>query len=248
MTGVRAPSGSTASTRHCRRSGFSSSLDLYWLGYRNNAAHFDGRSGPEDRDSFGARIFGGSNGWYWNVEAVYQSGRFLGSRISAWTMGSEAGHRFARVPLTPDAMLRINIVSGDRRQGDGRVGTFNALFPRGKYFGELSPIGPYNIVSVNPHVALNLGRKLSAGLAVMAYWRFSTADGVYDVPGNLIRAPGEATARFIGKQAEATLAWQATPELELSSSFSAFAPGGFIRQTGPARTITMLGLEANFRF
>ena len=82
----------------------------------------------------------------------------------------------------------------------------------------------------------------------MAYWRYTRADGVYGIPGNLIRAPGTANARFIGKEAEATLAWQATPELELSTSFSAFAPGAFIRQTGPAKTITMLGLESNFRF
>ncbi|TYC91403.1 hypothetical protein, partial [Novosphingobium sp. BW1] len=36
--------------------------------------------------------------------------------------------------------------------------------------------------------------------------------------------------------------------LELSGSLSLFAPGAFIHQTGPSRTITMSGLEANFRF
>jgi hypothetical protein len=82
----------------------------------------------------------------------------------------------------------------------------------------------------------------------MAYWRYSSADGVYDVPGTLIRAPGDSRARFVGKEAEATLAWQATPELELSASFSLFAPGAFIKETGPGRTIRLLGLEANFRF
>ena len=46
---------------------------------------------------------------------------------------------------------------------------------------------------------------------------------------------------------EASLSWQATPEFELSTSLSAFAPGAFIRETGSARTIGMLGLEANFR-
>lgn len=223
-------------------------LDLYWLDYRNDAAQFGGRSGEEHRDSYGGRVFGTSAGWHWNVEGVLQRGRFAGDRIAAWTLGSEVGHRFAHAPLAPDAAVRFNIVSGDRRPGDGRLGTFNALFPKGKYFGELSPIGPSNIVNVNPHVVLQLGRTLSATVAGMAYWRYARADGVYDVPGNLVRAPGAASARFIGKQAETTLAWQATPELELSASLSAFAPGGFIRQTGPARTITMTGLEANFRF
>lgn len=228
--------------------GMSSSLDLYYLGYRNTDATFDGRTGHELRHSVGARVFGASAGWHWNIEGVEQFGRFAGSPIAAWTFGSEIGRHFTGAPLSPDATLRVNVVSGDRRSRDGRLGTFNALFPKGKYFGELSPVGPYNIININPRIAASLGRGLSASLAGMLYWRYSRGDGVYDVPGNLVRAPGSATARFIGKEAEATIAWQATPELELSTSLSAFAPGGFIRQTGLAKTITMLGLESNLRF
>jgi hypothetical protein len=223
-------------------------LDLYYLGYRNTAASFGGRTGRELRHSIGARSFGNAGDWHWNVEGIAQFGQFAGSRIAAWTLGSEVGHRFPQAPFAPDAVLRVNVVSGDRHRGDDRINTFNALFPKGKYFGELSPVGPTNIVSVNPRVGMTLGGGVSASLAGMAYWRQSKADGVYDIPGNLIRAPGDATARFIGKEAEATIAWQATPELEVSTSLSAFVPGGFIRQTGSGKTIGMLGLEANFRF
>jgi hypothetical protein len=222
-------------------------LDLYYLGYRNSAAHFDSRTGPEVRHSIGARSFGRAGDWHWNVEGVAQFGHFAGSPIAAWTLATEVERRFPTAALAPDAVLRGNIGSGDRRSGDNRLGTFNALFPKGKYFGELSPIGPYNIISLNPHVGLSLWKDVSASVAGMAYWRYSRGDGVYDVPGNLLRAPGAARARFIGKQAEGTLAWQATRELELSTSLSAFAPGGFIRQTGTARTIVLLGLEASFR-
>ncbi|KQM13410.1 hypothetical protein ASE49_13180 [Novosphingobium sp. Leaf2] len=228
--------------------GAGSGLDLYYLDYRNTAATFGGLTGREVRRSVGARVFGHAANWHWNVEGIVQFGRFAGQRIGAWTLGTEIGRAFPKAPLAPDAVLRINVVSGDTRPGDGRLGTFNALFPKGKYFGELSPVGPTNIINVNPRVAMALSPKVSASLAGMAYWRYARSDGVYDIPGNLIRAPGTATARFIGKEAEATLAWQTMPELELSTSFSVFAPGGFIRQTGPAKTITMLGFESNFRF
>ena len=228
--------------------GANSSLDLYYLGYRNSAATFGDRTGSELRHSVGARLFGKASDWHWNVEGVMQFGHFAGQKIGAWTLGTEVGRSFPVVPLAPDAVLRVNIISGDKRRADRQLGTFNALFPKGKYFGELSPVGPTNIISANPRVAIALGAGLSASFAGMAYWRYSRADGVYDIPGNLIRAPGTANARFIGKEAEATLAWQATPELELSTSLSAFAPGAFIRQTGPAKTITMLGFESNFRF
>lgn len=223
-------------------------LDFYLLSYRNSDAVFASVAGRELRHSLGVRAYGDTGIWHWNLEGVAQFGRFAGGTIHAWTIATELGRRFPGALFSPDAVLRFNMVSGDRHAGDGRLDTFNALFPKGKYFGELSPIGPANIVSVNPRMAFALGGRVSASLAGMAYWRQSRGDGIYDVPGHLIRAPGSSRARFIGKQAEATLAWQATPELELSTSLSAFAPGTFVRQTGTAHTIGLLGLEANFRF
>ncbi|QGP81122.1 alginate export family protein [Sphingobium sp. CAP-1] len=223
-------------------------LDVYYLGYRNRAARFGGVQGREVRHSVGLRSHGIRGDWHWNVEGVAQFGHYEGQRIAAWTVGTEVGRTLPALPLSPDATLRLNIVSGDRHRDDGTLGTFNALFPKGKYFGELSPVGPTNIISLNPRISAPLGNGFSTSIAAMAYWRYARSDGIYDIPGNLVRAAGTSRARFIGKEAEATLSWQATAELELSTSLSLFAPGAFIRQTGPARTIAMTGFEANFRF
>jgi hypothetical protein len=230
-----------------RTTGFGG-FDLYYLGYRNRAARFDQGQGRELRHSLGARSFGKVDAWHWNVEGIYQFGRFADAPIRAWSVATELGHAFAAAPLKPDLTLRFNVVSGDRHAGSRRLQTFNALFPKGKYFGELSPVGPYNIVNAQSGVVLDVGHDVGLGLTTMAYWRQSRGDGIYDIPGHLLRAANGTNARFIGKQAEASLSWQATPELELSGSLSAFAPGGFIRATGPAKTIHMLGLESNFRF
>lgn len=223
-------------------------LDLYYLGYRNDRAEWGAGTGKETRHSLGARWHGSRDDWHWNVEGVYQFGHFANQTISAWTLGTELGRAFPDVPLQPDLTLRFNVVSGDRDTSDNHLGTFNALFPKGKYFGELSPVGPYNLINVHPALGLQLAPTVSAGVAAAAFWRYSRGDGVYDIPGNLIRPAAGSRARFIGAEVEATLAWQATAELELSASLSAFRPGAFIRETGPAETIHMLGLESNFRF
>ena len=223
-------------------------LDAYWLDYRNDRAVFASGAGAERRTSIGLRGFGTRGDWHWNIEGIVQRGRFATQRIRAWSVGSEVGYAFSATRLKPTLTMRLNIVSGDRKAGDATLGTFNALFPKGKYFGELSPVGPYNIVNANPGVALDLGGGVSAGLMAEAYWRYARGDGVYDVPGTLIRAPGTSRARAVGKQIEALIGWQATPELALSASLSAFDAGAFLRETGPARTIVMIGLEANYRF
>ncbi|VWX53574.1 alginate export family protein [Novosphingobium sp. 9U] len=222
-------------------------LDVYYLGYRNRAASFGGITGREERHSLGLRSHSAAGDWRWNVEGVFQFGRFADQDIRAWTLGSEVSRSFPQAPLKPRATLRFNVISGDRHAGGHTLGTFNALFPKGKYFGELSPIGPTNIINLHPSVILALRDNLSLGVTGMAYWLYTKGDGIYDIPGNLIRGPGGAQSRFIGKEVEASLSWQALPELELSTSLSAFDAGAYLRETGPARTITMVGLEANFR-
>ena len=68
------------------------------------------------------------------------------------------------------------------------------------------------------------------------------------MPGHLLRAGNGSGARWVGRETELSIEWQASAELTLAASVSEFRPGAFIRQTSPARRIGMLGLETNFRF
>ena len=63
-----------------------------------------------------------------------------------------------------------------------------------------------------------------------------------------MRSGKGSDARFVGNLLEFSVGWQATAELNLSASLSAFEPGRFISDTGPARTITMVGVMSTFRF
>ncbi|MEN3746205.1 alginate export family protein [Sphingomonas sp. HF-S3] len=222
--------------------------DLYWLRYRDRVARFQGANGEERRDTFGARLWGRNGGLAWNWEAMLQRGRFQGEAIRAWSIASETSYTWPRLAFAPRLRLRANIASGDRNPADGVLGTFNAMFPKGKYFGELSPIGPRNIVNLHPSMDFDLGGGVTAEIAGIAYWRASRGDGIYDVPGQLIRGPGGSRARHIGNQIEASMSWQATPTLSFSASASLFSAGRFVRETGPDEPIRMIAGEAMLRF
>lgn len=222
-------------------------VDLYWLGYTNEAARFAAGWGHERRDTIGLRFFGQRGPLAWNWEAMRQFGRFNGGPVRAWSIASETAWHFTELPLQPRLRLRANIVSGDRDPSDGQLGTFNAMFPKGQYFGELSPIGPANIINVHPSLDVTFRDGWTLGLSGVAYWRESRGDGIYGLPGNVVRAPGTSSARFIGKQAELNVGWEANEFLSLSAAASTFVPGGFIRETGPARTIRMIAFEVRVR-
>ncbi|WP_448664776.1 alginate export family protein [Sphingomonas sp. CJ20] len=224
------------------------SADLYYLDYANRAARFDQGAGREHRQTFGLRWFGTRGPWSWNWEAMIQRGRFAGAPIHAWSVASETAYRFSTLPLQPTLRIRADIISGDRNPADARLETFNPLFPKGRYFGELSPIGPYNLINVHPNLQFELGRGVALGLAGMRYWRQSRGDGVYGIPGNLLRSGRGSRARDVGDQVELLLEWQADSALAFSASASVFRAGRFLRDTGPARPIHMAAFETSYRF
>ncbi len=223
-------------------------FDVYYLGLLDREAVFDQGSGRALVHTFGTRIFGDTGTWFWNFEGAFQQGTFKDSRVAAWGVGGEVGYRFLQTPLQPEFRFLTDVISGDDDPDDQNLGTFNPLFPRGKYYGALSPVGPRNLIQVRPSITVHPRKDVAVSFTAAANWRQSTADGIYGIPGNLLRSGRGSDARFIGSQYEVAVAWQATPELNLSASLSAFEPGQFIADTGPAETITLVGVMANFRF
>jgi hypothetical protein len=223
-------------------------FDLFYLGLRDRNAVYDQGAGREVVHTFGTRIFGDTGSWYWNFEAGVQGGTFAGHRRAAWGAGAEFGYRFRDSPLRPDLRLTADVISGDDDPNDPELGTLNPYFPRGKYFASQSPIGPRNLIHIRPSIVLYPHKDVEVALSASAYWRQTTGDGIYAMSGNLVRSGAGSNARFIGTQVEVAIAWQATPELNLSVSVGAFDPGAFIRQTGPAEVIKLIGVMANYRF
>lgn len=223
-------------------------FDVYYIGLRDRNAVVDQGAGRQLAHTFGLRIFGDNGAWYWNAETAIQVGTFAGHRSLAWGVGGESGYRFSSVPLRPETALTADCVSGDGDRNDPRLGTLNPMFPKGKYFGALTPVGPRNLIHIRPSIAVHPHDTVAVSLTGVAYWRTSTGDGIYAIPGMLVRSGVGSDARFIGKQLELAVAWQATAELNFTGSLSAFDPGAFIRDTGPARTIRMAGAQTTFRF
>lgn len=202
----------------------------------------------ERRHSLGLRAFGKKSGWFWDWEAVYQTGTFGRGTISAWTLATNTGYRWEDRPLRPEVMLSANIASGDDKIGDGRLGTFNALYPNASYFSENAVLGPANFVNFHPYLRLHPAPGLRLSADINAYWRASRADGVYGPPGNLIRAPAGVRARLVDVSVSGGAEWQASENLLVSLVFTHSAPQAFIRATGPADPIDFVETTVQWDF
>ena len=222
-------------------------LDLYYL-----YARFDERTTIEglanqDRHSIGARGFGERGRAFWNWEAIYQFGRHGADDIRAWTLATNTGLQLEGA-WSPRAMLSVNVASGDSEPDDGRLETFDALYPRGNYFSELAQLGPANFVNVNPYLTITPADRVTMSFDVNLYWRLETSDGIYGPAGNLIRLPGGSDERFVNTALSATVEWELDRHFLLGLSLTHSRPEAFIEETGPSDTSNFAQFTFEARF
>jgi hypothetical protein len=234
--------------RDLRTLGGQSAVDLYYVGYRDEEARFDQGRAPEERHTLGTRLAGSSGNWDWDWEAMYQFGSFGKGGISAWSIGTRTGYSWKHLDLQPRLMIEADIISGDADPADPDLQTFNALFPNGNFFGELTPIGPYNLITIGPSATAMIAADIEVELQTLFHWRESLRDGVYNVPGNLVRSAGTSQARRIGTQGSVSITWAPARTFDLMASYGFFDAGAFLEETGASKTTHFLGLQARFRY
>lgn len=207
-------------------------LDLYLFDYRRREARFGLGRGREERRSLGLRLFGEAGGWDWDAEGLYQWGSFAGRTIRAWTIATDTGFTFAAVPLSPRIGLKADIASGDRNAADGRLGTFNALYPKFPYFSEANLVAPANLMDLSPSLTISPSPKLELSIAWDLLWRHTTRDAIYEPQLNPIAGTASVPGRYIGDQAIFGFEWEASSAIKLSGQFVHFERGRALRLIG----------------
>jgi Alginate export len=229
------------------------SLDVYYLGLDRKQATFERGTAQEVRHSLGARISRTvateSSGLDFDYEGAWQFGTFGSGNIRAWTVASETGYRFPTVRLKPRFSAKADISSGDNPLSK-TLGTFNPLFPKGNYFGVLATTGsgPINFIDVHPHVETTFPHNVTASFDWIFQWRENVLDGVYSVPGSLIRPAGNSQARFVGQRPGTELRWQADRHLWFQTDYGVFYAGRFLKETQPGRNLNYWALWAGYKF
>lgn len=224
------------------------SLDAYWLYTETSGRSTIEGTGNDRRHSLGLRAHGEAEGWFWDWEAVYQTGRFARGDIAAWTLATKTGYRWEDRPWQPEVMLSANIASGDGDPGGGTLRTFNALYPNASYFSENAVLGPSNFFNLHPYVKVRPREDLTVGVDLNLFWRLSRADGVYNPQGGLIRAPRGSDKRFVDAALSGVVEWTPRDGVLVSLVATRSQPQGFIRATGPADPSDFVEATLQFTF
>ena len=222
-------------------------VDVYYLGHRNARARFDDAAGDERRHSVGTRVWGRYRAIEYNTELIGQWGNIGAARIRAWTIASQTSYRFSALN-SGQFVIRADATSGDTRRGDGLVGTFSPLFPRGDYFGLIASAGPLNHIDVYPRIEWRLFRRGLVSAGWLTFWRSEHSDGIYTFSGRLLRSGLNTTSRLVGRSPSVTMQWDHSRRLSFVGHLSAFTAGPFIRETAGDHPTLFVRLCATYRF
>jgi Alginate export len=229
------------------------SIDLYYFGIARKQILYNNVTANELRHTLGARLWRPiretSNGWDFDYEWIWQFGRFGSSNIRAWGVATETSYTMPLLPLKPRFTLRVDTSSGDD-PNTAALGTFNPLFPRGDYFGVLQDTGPgpVNFIDLHPRFQVVFPHDVTVFADLLVYWRQRLLDGVYDVPGFLIRPAGNSRARLVGYMPGMEVRWQINRHAYFQGDYGIFFAGPFLRETMPGRNLNYLAVFLGYKF
>ncbi len=224
-------------------------FDFYYLGINRVNAKFNKGVANESRHTVGARFWRNGVGFVYNFEAGYQFGKFGLDKISASAVSSEIGYKFEYTKGSPAIKLRSDYISGDKIKGDGKLGTFNAMYPNGGYFGMNPQVGPANLMSIHPNFAWNPGKNIELTMEVVFNWRCSTEDGIYGPNGAFGISSSDSRERYIGTAYMSTMSWHIIDFLSYNIGIQYFKTGSFINDVIPQhKDGFFVGTALGFKF
>ena len=206
------------------------------LGTGSGAPLAAGLAGEERRHTLGARVSVVGARLTADVEAALQLGRLKlldgspSQRILAWTVAGGVARAWPGAPLRPRLALAAGAASGDGDPVDGRLGTFRAPYPPGRYLGShVTGLGPQNLVGVRPSASVAPLPGLRVGVAAHAFWRASRSDGLYNVAGVPVRPAAPGAGRYVGVLGLATAAWALGRHAEVAVEAGRLSAGPSVR-------------------
>jgi hypothetical protein len=205
-------------------------LDTYLFLLDQSPSQTTGVTTRADTFTLGVRPHATPGPWDLDLEADWQFGRYDDRSICAFSIATEAGDTFVKLPTTPRAALGFDLASGSPDPAH----RFNQLFPpQYLYLGHMYLFGRENIIDLHPELTFYLPHDLTLDIAQHFFWRQNTHDAVYNLNGGVVRAGPNSDARTIGNEFDISLNWQIQRHISGYIGYAHFFTGTFIQQTGP---------------
>ncbi|MGJ5066820.1 alginate export family protein [Bradyrhizobium oligotrophicum] len=220
-------------------------LSSYYSYYQRDDARFLDAAGLEQRHVLDIRFAGKLAGFDWDLEAMGQAGSVGATQIRAWGAGARAGYTFADVAWQPRIGLQLDGASGDRHPGDGKIETFNPLFPNGYYFTLAGFTGYTNLIHLKPSLTVKPMTDLSFMAAIGLQWRATNADAIYVQPNVAVAGTAGQGSSWSGAYAQLRADYRFNANLTGALEAVHYEIGDTLRRAG-GHDSNYIGIELKY--
>jgi len=201
--------------------------------------------GPDVRNSFGLRYYGGLGPIDFDYTGVFQTGSTAGDIAKAWMFTTQTDYVWRNLNSQPRIGLRFDGASGGASgtPGQGQISTYQLMYAMTPYYGDGLPVTQANMVDFAPRASINFDHNTRLDLTSSFYYRQNQSDAIYSGLATTYNAfnPYFRTAkirgRYIGSMPEAILHWRQSRYQLLTFTLAYFMPGGALKKIGGKNTV-----------
>lgn len=225
-------------------------LDYFVMNFQSKSSTYNYRTGFENRQTYGTRLFVNTKKVNFELEGAYQSGTFDNLTIDAYNILVDVNVQV--IPSKKGIIgLAANAASGDNDSEDHTLNTYNLLYAKPAY-GLAIPIGATNMISIYPYVKINPIQKLNILAQVFFLARNSNQDGTYS-PGMVENRPSPnllftSRKKTLGVFYTVETTYQQNKNLSFSFDASYFSAGSYPLATGHGKDIGYISFKSTFKF
>lgn len=224
-------------------------LDLYVLAVDRDRATLAGVTGASERETYGLRLEATGRWADFELEGAWQSGDLGSSEVEAYMVSAVLGFSEKQHRLAPRIAFGVDYATGDERPNDGRVETFDQLFPLAHaYLGYMDFVGRQNIVDLHARYETKLCPKSSIQLDWHTFSLATRADGLYGVGGTMVRKPNGDGSKSVGDEIDLVWRFTPNPHLLLELGLGRFSADDYLSETGAGEDVDFAYLTTQYTF
>jgi hypothetical protein len=187
-------------------------------------------------------------------EFAFQSGSVKGKDLRAFALNGGLGYTLDQ-PWTPRLGVAYSYATGDKNGGDGKVGTFQNLFPTNhKFYGQLDAFSWQNMHDLELNFKVTPVKAVTLKSELHAFWLANTNDNWYraNKKAATFGAPSASVhpsaGGYAGSEADFTATWAVSKPFSVEAGYSRFFAGSYLKDTGSRSDANFGYLQAKLTF
>jgi hypothetical protein len=187
----------------------------------------------------------------YTVEASKQGGNLSNDTIAAWAGYANLGYSIPNIRLKPRFLIQYDYASGDNKLKDGKVGTFDQLYPSNHdVFGLVDLFGWRNIIQQRAGVEVKPANHLSVLADFRDLYLANGNDSLYSSTGAvLVKTPATgARHRDVGLEPDLSAKYDIQKNVTVGAGYGYLFAGRFLTENSAGDRASIVYTFATYKF